>query len=196
MVLRYAFLGWIVQYCLHLQALSDAETWQRSTAASTDLINHLVLLDSSLLLKFFWFNFNFIHCPTASWNKCHLKVFQLLSYSSHSSLCPWISTTQSKEGLNVIIQQKAAKIVRQPWLTIWPWPPPGRLPQSQMCSSFCKALVSGNQHYCFQGRKDKAQNMQSLRNVSCLLVPFIKPANAMEEGGRDWISMSHFPKDQ
>ena len=145
---------------------SDAETWQRSTAAPTDLINHLVLLDSSLLLKFFWFNFNFIHGPTASWNKCHLKVFQLLSYSSHSSLCPWISTTQSKEGLNVIIQQKAAKIVRQPWLTIWPRPPPGRLPQSQMCSSFFKALVSGTQHYCFLGSKDKAKNTQSLRNVN------------------------------
>ena len=41
-------------------------------------------------------------------------------YSSHSYLCPWIGTTQSKEGLNVIMQQKAAKIVRQSWLTIWP----------------------------------------------------------------------------
>ena len=140
-VLHCAFLGWGVQRCLHLHALSDAEMWQSSTAASTDLVNHLVLLDSSLLFKFFWFNFNFIHCPTASWNKCHLKVFQLLSYSNHSSLCPWISTTQSKQGLNVIIQQKAAKTVRWSWLTLWSCPPPGRLPQSQMCSSFCKALV-------------------------------------------------------
>ena len=62
-VLHYSFLGLVVQYHPHLQALSDAET---SGKASTDLIYHLVLLDSSLLLKFFRFDLNFIHRPTAS----------------------------------------------------------------------------------------------------------------------------------
>ena len=83
---------------------------------------HLVLLDSFLLLKFFRFDLNFIHCPTASWNVSDFdscssrKLF--FENSGHFELP---LSLRGKHALGTVEKRKPAGSTEQ--RCCWGWAP-------------------------------------------------------------------------